>query len=531
MLVTLFGTALSAEPKPKTIVLYKSADKTRTVEYTGIVSKKIPMGEGKLKVINRDKPESIVLSGIFNESSVTEAKLSIAQHQAFNCEKVDYIISDNLIEYKLTNAKFSDERQIITIPECIISYSLTDLTLKTGQLYSWLERIPVRQQIENSRVVSSLPGLKIKYVELSSFANCDKVEMVIYAHFSLHSNGNGLYISYDGYEKDAELCWSDNTITGIKIQGNSKPQTITDVKEFRYSLSNNAGWDNNYWCVTPLEIHRPNGDSLVCNKNKWGDIVTTELLKTFNEGKYHWQADRHLKIEDFPNYLPDSLAYYSHYHPDLRDGNPNNLEWRWSSPTFYNLDPRNEGSMDIYEIYFDDGGSYVGITDNETPFSFKSPLYRTGLLIRADGSRIIYIGGKPETEQDFIRKAKGYKCEIEAEYARRLAEKEEIERQEREEEERITREMTSKYGKYYKAWNEEHIVLVGTPLEMLKQVTTVTLELRRNDFNVYFVYYGNDYAEYVQCSVSASTKKVTDIRPNPWGSPGYPESAFPEWKQ
>lgn len=165
-----------------------------------------------------------------------------------------------------------------------------------------------------------------------------------------------------------------------------------------------------------------------------------------------------------------------------------------------------------------------------------SSLFTTGIFKSAEGVYSLYYGSDSttpeklvgyrrdqycsETIDDFIKNTLQAQRDYDKYKEAKKAEQERLEREEQERQEKEAKAREDKlvrtYGKYYTEFRDNGKILLGAPIKMFKELTTVKLQINRRDMQVYEVWYGDSFYDYMYCVVNPKTGKVTETRTNPW---------------
>lgn len=511
-LLMLFATDSFAKPKPKEKEFY--LDKDKLIRYYGFAVKKIPAGEGT--IYDRHGEYKITLSGTFDGNIVKNARLTVSHPKnevQYKGEQVEFKYSQDTVAYILgkgtLSLPFEWNAYEEHIKDTMIAYTngnVINSAYKNGTLRTILKH---EEQLEYE--------YKYKLRDIDSprewifMAFCGSVPSL------MKTLTARLYVDFRRGDIDKKLSgplvWEDGTTAKIG------PIELNYHGYNQYSGGIKVPW-----------INFANGDIL----------SETHIRKTMDGGIVEVVENQHEVL------LPDTLDQYNkmrkdrggHYYEGLKVMPFDGYHHRFSE------------SKVIFHIRYSDGSQYDGRIDKKWEHVWDkeilgmktvpdSSLYTTGIFKSAEGEySLYYIASLSSYEISHPKEVKypGYRgnsifhetfdefiknsLQAQIDDDEYKAEQERLEREEQERQEKEAKEREDKlvrtYGKYYTEFRDNGKILLGAPIKMFKELTTVKLQINRRDLQVYEVWYGDSFYDYMYCEVNPKTGKVTGTRPNPW---------------
>ena len=499
-LLMLFATDSFAGPKPKEKHFY--LDKEKQLYYEGMAVKKTPQGQGKLLDIS-GYFSKIVLTGEFDGFVVNDAKISISN-----------FVNSVKVSANSVNVSFSPDTTFYHIADGI--FRLLEYR-PDGYRDSTTVRV---QQNTICNPHNSDYYLKyesdIDYVEETEWTNECKPKADEILKFY-----GALPVLKQEYRK--KLC------KGLFVDNRGRKKLRTYFEWPDGGIQNNPEITFSKWGAHDCDVLVfPNGDTL--SRERIVKSVKGGVVRAFYRGQHstvHWPD----------NTLRDSIVYYNKIRRDSIKYDGMRLD---EFPLEYY--PR---SGYLVDIRYSDGSEYFGCLDDafsqdqlsrdkllEMTIVPDSTSFVTGVFTSSKGKHTLYYrttsaakehvvghignGIIKETEEEFIQHTLQAKHDWE-EYKRQMEEKQMEEQKEAEKEAKAREDRLVKtYGKYYTEFRDNGKILLGAPIKMFKEVTTVKLEINRKDMQVYDVWYGDSYYDYMYCEVDPKTGKITGTRTNPW---------------
>ena len=496
-LLMLFATDSFAKPKPKEKEFY--LDKNKLIKYTGFAVKKIPAGEGT--IYDRHGKYKITLTGTFDGNIVNNASLTVSHPRnkvQYKGEQVEFKYSQDTVAYILGKGTFS--RVYRDYGDDYIAMAQTDGNVIYNMSYASLkheEQMTYEREYKAERIYS--PWVD----EFMEFYGSVPAKLKREITLCLSNN---FIVQQSSSESGGTLEWPDGTSLRIK-------EIDIDYGDFGD-------------IIKIPRIDFPNGNILshsFFRKTVNGGIVEVEKG---NKGRFQ---------------LPDSLVKYNKIRETLR---PYNYDYDGVRVAPFGGGGR---SHLVFHIQYSDGSHYDGevdgMDDRREAQGIKtvpdSSLFTTGIFKSADGVYSLYYESNSitpeklvgyrrdqyysETIDDFIKNTLQAQRDFDKYKAAQEEAKAEQERLEREEQERREKEAKERedklvrtYGKYYTEFRDNGKILLGAPIKMFKELTTVKLQINRRDLQVYEVWYGDSFYDYMYCEVNPKTGEVTGTRTNPW---------------
>ena len=508
--VYLFGAN-----KPKTIILAKDLNKKPTLVYTGEVNKKIPNGKGVLKCQKNRRAlrdwtlndyywtsdEIFVVTGTFDGYNASNALVEINRGERYHLINyqgdVDIVIKDNLsVQLILTKGIINTPSGNLQVSN--LSFATTPQS--GGELSEVGENTFIREhsctlkEQDDYRYIDSF-GIGL----LKSFGGESSVIVDYEEYGTLDEFMRGRYnLKID----NVFLKWEDGRTDTLEFS----PTSIKKDYDGKVSFP---------WLELSKKDHQfinANGDIILQGKSTYYKKCFPNGVVEYDSANYSFN----LRTD-----LPDDLKPY------LEDFPGSNY---YDSRGKYHYIPPVIGTE--CKITYSDGAVYNGTVkhiENDNIFSLSSlpdsSMYWLGIYTAPSGIRTIYYldhedWGESEqkkvNEKDFIAQSEANRiAKEEAKAEQERLEREEQERQEKEAKEREDR-LVRTYGKYYTEFRDNGKILLGAPIKMFKELTTVRLQINRRDMQVYEVWYDDGLYDYMYCVVNPKTGKVTETRPNPW---------------
>lgn len=494
-LLILFATDSFAKPKPKEKEFY--LDKDKLIRYYGFAVKKIPAGEGT--IYDRHGKYKITLSGTFDGNIVKNARLTVSHPKnevQYKGDQVEFKYSQDTVSYILGKGTFS--RVYRDLGDDYIAMAQTDGNVIYNMSYASLKHE------EQMTYEKEYKAERIYYPSVDEFMEFyGSVPAKLKREITLCLSNNFI-VQKSSSESGGTLEWSDGTSSRIK--------------EIDYGY-----YDGNIIEIPRIDF--PNGNIL--SRSFFRKTVDGGIVEVEGGGKGRFQ-------------LPDSLVKYNKIRETLSP-------YKYDGVRVAPFGGWVRSNL-VFHIQYSDGSHYDGEVEGEHYYLYKvqgiktvpdSSLFTTGLFKSAKGVYSLYYGSNSatpeklvgyrrdhwysETPEDFIKntlqaqrdfdKYKAAQEEAKAEQER--LEREEQERQEKEAKEREDK-LVRTYGKYYTEFRDNGKILLGAPIKMFKELTTVKLQINRRDLQVYEVWYGDSFYDYMYCEVNPKTGKVTGTRTNPW---------------
>gem|GEM_PF-6621408 len=502
----LLPVYLSGASKPKTIVLEKDSNKQPSLVYTGEAEKKIPSGTGELKYqINTRqhylgneyvwvKKELVVVSGTFDGYSVSDASVKI-----YRPGSKKTIIYKGDVEITVSE----DHSKVFTLTNGIIQTPSGDLTVSNLSFATTSQSSELNEVGDNTFIREhscTLKEIKIDSFSIDLLRSFGGESSVIVDYEEYGTLDEFVEGKYHFKIDDVFLKWEDGR---------------TDTLEFYHRSSSipRANDGKPYFPGLGLELSKR--DHKFMNSN--GDIIS-------------YRIDDGWKVFYYKKHFPSGVLEHDSGSFSVLSSLPEDLE-----PYMDNFPGKSVYSSKRTtkcKITYSDGAVYNGTVEhieNDNIFSLSSlpdsTMYWEGIYTAPSGIRTIYFYGLPKggdygqiivNEKDFIAQSEANRiAKEEAKAEQERLEREEQERQEKEAKAREDR-LVKTYGKYYTEFRDNGKILLGAPIKMFKEVTTVKLEINRKDMQVYDVWYGDSYYDYMYCEVDPKTGKITGTRTNPW---------------
>lgn len=437
-----------------------------TLEYTGAVENKLPLGDGTINLI---KSDAIVdqIRGTFNNHTINEATMVFKEGKVFKGD-IDYSTTDQDIIYNLTKGYFEvqlkNEKDPLYIPLTTalpIHRRFSDLKMSS--------EVPLKIEFPKTEVVQTVPIDNIYEGFIGVPQEIKKVDYYIY-----NLEGGSILGSPDG--KDA------------------------NYYDINFGDKGTGKYYYNKWL---LEINCPNGDylkkedrenhSFDLKRHVEGGIIETHLIYGKNFiFKYPWETqNKNSELADkFYENMPKEFSTLKDSMRTMSIDHRLYLLYEIGEITY---DEVRDNSMEIaIEAKYDNGDYYMGSiyypTDKGSLNDIVSMTimpqekdYFTGVLTTKEGDRQYYIEGYPaatlrEIMDIYVENRIEENERFERERDEKIAAQEKANKERRE-------YLTKQYGKkYVDAMLDQYTILVGTPEGLLKdtQFCSVYIETERS---------------------------------------------------
>ena len=464
------------------------------VTYKGAVEKKQPCGQGTMTINLPNIYNADVLSGVFENLSVSEGKIAFANSdykvgKGPFVEKVVFVgrfnvdIQPSRIKYHLLDGVIKDGETSFRIEkEYVVTrdyLATTTLYLKGNSSFSW--------RVRHDGLAAD------PYVYLFNYANkASFVDISGEGSYKVDTFTGNISYSYNPlftlrFNNGCSGTMNTGGLSPLKwdkhAYGNGQSLYIEFSYEWTPQLECTVVNNNEEYHITHL-----NGGS------EYSDILEYKRVeRDFVMTKKQFRS--HYKKEDPYEYLKNELSEY--IHADLMrsldeylENSKNNASERlYEYGGNHNYNPADVDV--IVKIDYTDGSSFVGQLKKESGI-ISADQYMVGVYTATDGQQEIYYNGVSLTEikSDFFER----KQMAQEERLARERASEEAAEQERLRKEQQYKAYYEKYGReYVDYWiNESRKVKVGMPEEMILDFVNNTIKDNAfggyKKYNIYITY-------------------------------------------